>query len=240
VLWPFLRGTIKNLGTIEDHSIATITGLIVGLSTVITIYIAALWTYEAALWNAKWPTVMWTMGNNGRYISMLMIPALLLIHLVAQVNPLSETQADPKSKKSALIIGVILILPISILTAVHGQTMWTDDAGEAMVNLGLNEGEDFLFVSDATLGMHWLYTFRIEVDPDGENNIIGHWRAPDSGWIEDLNRNDPLPNRGDLKNVQFIVLSPEIENIPDGWTTVEQGEAPWMNGGGTWRVLGQS
>ena len=240
VLWPFLRVTIKNLGTIEDYTIATITGLIVGLSTVITIYIAALWTYEAALWNAKWPTVMWTMGNNGRYISMLMIPALLLIHLVAQVNPLCETQADPKSKKSALIIGVILILPISTLTAVHGQTMWTDDAGEAMVNLGLNEGEDFLFVSDATLGMHWLYTFRIEVDPDGENNIIGHWRASDSGWIEDLNRDNPLPNRGDLKNVQFIVLSPEIENIPDGWTTVEQGEAPWMNGGGTWRVLGQS
>ena len=26
-------------------------------------------------------------------------------------------------------------------------------------------------------------------------------------------------------------LSPEIENIPDGWTIVDQGEAPWMNGG---------
>ena len=239
VLWPFVRGTIQDLGTIENHSIATITGLIVGLSTAITIYIAALWTYEAALWNAKWPTVMWTMGNNGRYISMLMLPALLLIHLVGQINPLAETQANPQSKKKALMLGVILILPLSILTAIHGQTMWTDDAGEAMVDLGLEDGDDFLFVSDATLGMHWLYTFHMEVNPTGENNITGHWRDPDSGWIEDLNRNEPLPNRGDLKNVRFIVLSPDIETIPNDWTVVYEGKAPWMNGGGTWRVLSQ-
>ena len=38
-----------------------------------------------------------------------------------------------------------------------------------------------LFVSDATLGMQWLYTFRIEVDPDGENNIIGHWKLQIQG-----------------------------------------------------------
>ena len=239
VLWPFLRSTIQRLGSIEDHSIATVTGLITGLATVITIYIAALWTYEAALWNAEWPNVMWTMGNNGRYISMLMLPALLLIHLVGLDNPSADTQSNPQSKKKALILGIILILPLSILTAVHGQTMWTDDAGEAMVDLGLMEGDDFLFISEATLGMHWLYTFRIEVDPNGENDIIGHWRDTDSGWIEDLSRSEPLPNRGDLKDVRFIVLSPGINTIPDGWNVLDEGNAPWMNGGGTWRVLSQ-
>ena len=117
--------------------------------------------------------------------------------------------------------------------------MWTDDAGEAMVDLGLMEGDDFLFISEATLGMHWLYTFRIEVDPNGENDIIGHWRDTDSGWIEDLSRSEPLPNRGDLKDVRFIVLSPGINTIPDGWNVLDEGNAPLMNGGGTWRVLSQ-
>ena len=37
----------------------------------------------------------------------------------------------------------------------HGQTYWTDDAAEVLSD-NMEDGEDFLFVHDTTLGMHYL------------------------------------------------------------------------------------
>ncbi|HIG03220.1 MAG TPA: hypothetical protein EYQ53_02395, partial [Candidatus Poseidoniales archaeon] len=74
VLWPFLPSLIKNLKITRDYSIATTVAFISIFSVAISIYVAALWTFEASIWNSPWPNVMWTMGNNGRYISMLIGP----------------------------------------------------------------------------------------------------------------------------------------------------------------------
>ena len=62
--------------------------------------------------------------------------------------------------------------------------MWTDEAAEVLSE-NMDDGQDFLFVSEATQGMHWLYTFHYEVDPYGERGIIGHWRADITDWEDE-------------------------------------------------------
>ena len=237
VLWPFLPSLIENLKITRDYSIATTAAFISIFSVAISIYVAALWTFEASIWNAPWPNVMWTMGNNGRYISMLIGPIFLLIHQMNRLHPEMKTFDKPGNKAKSLSIALLLILPISFVTAVHGQTMWTDEAGEYLAD-NMQEGEDFLFIHESTLGMHWLYTFHTEVNPDDSKNITGHWRAPESGWLEELISQEQISNRGNLSQVKWIVFSPELVwEEPDGeWTKATEGEADFLNGGGVWEI----
>nr|MBC8437827.1 hypothetical protein [Euryarchaeota archaeon] len=149
VLWPFAITTWKKMGVIEDRDIGELTLLIGTLSGVIVTYVASLWTFESVLWDSEWPLHMWTMGNNGRYITILVIPAYLLVQKV-------NDGIDWKEKKA--IIGIALIIPLSLLASLHGQTYWTDDAGE-ILDKEMDDNGEFLFVHDSTLGMHSLYTF---------------------------------------------------------------------------------
>ncbi len=202
-------------------------GYIVGIMTAIVLYVAALWTYEASIWNAEWPGIVWTMGNNGRYITMLFIPFVLLLkHLSNQVD--IPTYDSPGSKIKVVAVTLFILLPLSLLASVHGQTMWTDEAAEAM-NLG--EQEHFLFVSEDTLAMHWLYTFYAPLDAE-EKQITGHWRSIDSSWELDLNSS--------LSQVNTLVTSPDVTFTPEGWIVRSSGEVDFLNGGGEWRVLTRS
>ncbi|MDP6869841.1 MAG: hypothetical protein QGI21_03615 [Candidatus Poseidoniaceae archaeon] len=219
ILWPFVKSTWEKLGELEDSFASEFAFIIGGMSGLITAYVAVLWAYESILWNSEWPLHMLTMGNNGRYITIISIPIWLLIKRV-------HGEIDWANKK--LFVGILLILPFSLLAGIHGQTMWTDDAANSM---DLETGEHFVFVSDATLGMHWLYTFHAPLEAD-ENNITGHWRSDGVDWISELD--------GDLSHVNWIVLAPEINEIPDGWVLEDSGTADYLNGGGTWKVMTRS
>ena len=216
ILWPFMSSTWKNMKGTDDDLACELSLIIGGMGGLISAYVAVLWTYESILWNSEWPWHMITMGNNGRYITVLAIPIWILINRV-------NDQVDWKNK--SVFIGILLILPFSLLAGIHGQTMWTDEAADSM---NLEEGEHFLFVSDATLGMHWLYTFHEPLDAE-KNNITGHWRSDDASWEVDLEQ--------ELSHVDWLVLSPEIDETPEGWDVVDTGTADYLNGGGTWRVL---
>ena len=235
VLWPFV-GNLRRIWKISSHEIAGFVGLISVLTTAITFYIAALWTYESKLWNADWPWVMWTMGNNGRYISMLMVPIFFVLYRIHQIDSTTVTPFTPKEKSKSMILGICLIIPISLLTAIHGQTMWTDDAA-GILSQNMDNGEDFLFVHDATLGMHYLYTFHTEIDDIDSRDITGHWRDPNSEWETELFSGERWNNRGNLSGIQWIVLSPGIEweNPPEDWGYIS-GRADFMNGGGEWKI----
>ena len=177
------------------------------------------------------------MGNNGRYASMLMVPAFWLIMRLRQVNgddlPSLES---PGPRAKALMVGIIMILPISMLVAFHGQTIWTEEPAE-VISYNIDDGEDFLFISDATMGMHWLYTFHLDVDPYNERNITGHWRAETTDWQDELLNGGYLPNRGNLSNVQWVVLPQGITwDAPEGWYKGGSGNVDFMNGGGEWEI----
>lgn len=227
VAWPFLQPVLSAIGSIEDADVAMMTGFIVGMMTAIVFYVAALWTYEASIWGAEWPGIIWTMGNNGRYITMLFIPIVLLLKQLSQHVEI-PTYDLPGSKIKVMGLTVVLLLPLSLLASVHGQTMWTDEAADSM-NLG--EEDQFLFVSKDTLGMHWLYTFYAPLDAE-EKQITGHWRSVDSTWEQDLNTT--------LSQVNTLVTSPDVTFTPNGWIVESSGEADLLNGGGEWRVLTRS
>ncbi len=216
ILWPFASSTWRKMGEIDDDLACELSLIVGGMGGLITAYVAVLWTYESILWNSEWPWHMITMGNNGRYITILAIPIWILINRV-------NGEVDWKDK--GVFIGICLILPFSLLAGIHGQTMWTDEAADSME---LDEGAHFLFVSDATLGMHWLYTFHEPLDAE-KNNITGHWRSDDASWEGDL--------EDELRHIDWLVLSPEIDETPDGWKVIDSGTADYLNGGGTWRVL---
>ena len=134
-----------------------------------------------------------------------------------------------------LLLALLIVLPLSMLAGMHGQTMWTDDAAQSFAD-DINAGEDFLYIDDEALAMHWLYTFRIELDSEGDRNITGHWRAPDSNWQLEL-QGQVIQNRGDLTNVRYLVVAPDVAvDMPDGWERMASGEAPLLNGGGEWKV----
>ena len=224
VLWPLIGPAVRGLKAVEHATIATMTAMISAALTAIVFYIAALWTFESVLWSSPWPGIVWTMGNNGRYVTLLFIPCVLLLkHLENEAG--TPTLESPGQRLKAIAIGLALLMPVALLASVHGQTMWTDEAAEVMP---VEQGDHFLFVSEATLGMHWLYTFYEPLDAEA-NNITGHWRSMDVNWVEDLNQN--------LPQVTVIVLSPEVNNVPTGWSVESSGEADLLNGGGEWRVL---
>jgi len=216
VIWPFFKQTWENMTSSKDRLVGELALIIGGFTGLITMYVAVLWAYEYILCNSDWPWHMFIMGNNGRYITLLAVP---IYFLIMRVND----EIDWKNVK--VFIGVMLILPLSIAASIHGQTMWTDDAAESME---IEPDEHFLFVSDATLGMHWLYTFHEPLNAE-EENITGHWRSDEAKWQDDLN--------DELSHVNWIVLAPEITEVPSGWMLHESGDADFLNGGGEWRVL---
>ena len=224
VLWPLLRPGLAAMKSIEHPQIATMSAMIAAAMAAIVFYIAALWTYESVLWGASWPGVVWTMGNNGRYITLLFIPIVLLLKHLSQAAG-TPTFESPGQALKTIAITLALLLPLSLLAGIHGQTMWTDEAADAM---SLEENEHFLFVSDATLGMHWLYTFFEPLDAE-QNNITGHWRSVEINWVDALDQ--------ELSHVETIVLAPEVDNVPTGWVVESTGEVDLLNGGGEWRVL---
>ena len=115
-----------------------------------------------------------------------------------------------------------------MLASLHGQTTWTDEAASEM---NLEDGEEFLYVSEDTLGMHWLYTFYAPLDAE-EKGITGHWRSIDSTWESDLDST--------LSQVTTLVVSPDVTLTPKGWIVESSGEVNLLNGGGEWRVLTRS
>ena len=227
ILWPFAKITWGKMASNDDRLTGELALFIGTMAGAIVAYVACLWTFESILWNSEWPWHMWTMGNNGRYITILAIPSYLLIKRV---------NGDINWAERNAIIGVLLILPISLAAGLHGQTYWTDDTAEILSD-NMEDGEDFLFIHDTTLGMHYLYTFHTHIEEVVERNITGHWRAPDSGWETELFSGETIQNRGNLSTVKWIVLSPGIQwDAPvEGWYQTT-GQADFMNGGGEWIV----
>ena len=224
-LWAFFRKDAMDFNRGEGAmELLVVCGLLVGL---LSAYVAALWTVEGQAWDLAWWKTMVVLGNNGRH-GMVLLPAAvwLIVHL----------QGEAPLPTERLQRAFVLLLPLALLAAAHGQTLWTDDAAEAALD-HLEEGDDLLLIHDPALAVHWLYTMHPVLSEQGPEGLVGHWRAPDAGWENELLNGTLLPNRGDLSSVAVIVVAPDLDVTLEGWVEVETGEAPWMNGGGTWRVL---
>ena len=224
-LWAFLGKQAMDFNKAEGAiDLLVVCGLLVGL---LSAYVAALWAVEGQAWGLAWWKTMVVLGNNGRH-GMVLLPAAvwLIVHL----------QGDAPLPTERLHRAFVLLLPLALLAAAHGQTMWTDDAAEAALS-HLEEGDDVLLIHDPTLAVHWLYSMHPVLSEEGPEGLVGHWRAPEAGWQDELLNGTTLPDRGDLSYVSVIVVAPGLDVSLDGWEEAESGSAPWMNGGGTWRLL---
>ena len=224
-LWAFLGKDAMAFNKAEGAmELLVMCGVLVGL---LSAYVAALWAVEGQAWDLAWWKTMVVLGNNGRH-GIVLLPAAvwLIVHL----------QGDAPLPTERLHRAFVLLLPLALLAAAHGQTLWTDDAAEAALE-HLEEGDDLLLIHDPTLAVHWLYTMHPVLSDQGPDGLVGHWRAPDAGWEDELLNGTVLPDRGDLSSVAVIVVAPDLDVTLEGWVEAEAGEAPWMNGGGTWRVL---
>ena len=231
-IWPFLIPTLLSIRRSDDSQTAFLTVFVVSGMIIMTMWIASLWVYEAIRWDVPLWKNMITMGNNGRYLTALSIPVLMLLNHF--FNHRGAYDLGPIRK--TMFVAILLVLPLSMLAGLHGQTMWTDEAGE-VISSEIQEGQDFLYIDDESLAMHWLYTFRLELDPDSDKNITGHWRSPDSNWEIEL-AGQQMTQRGNLDNVEFIILAPNIDtNPPQDWILIGSDEAPFLNGGGEWKVF---
>jgi len=225
--WPFVSDLVAYVQQSKDNESVFLTTFVASGTLLMSMWIASLWVFEADRWGLPLWENMIVMGNNGRYLTALMFPLVLLVY--RSMNGKEIALARP------FILALILVLPLSMLAGIHGQTMWTDDAAQSFSD-DLENGDDFLYIDDEALAMHWLYTFRLELDPDGERNITGHWRAPESNWQVEL-EGQTVINRGDLSDVRFIVVAPDLDiGLPEGWEQTANGEAPFLNGGGEWKV----
>jgi hypothetical protein len=224
-LWAFLGKRAMNLNKAEGAvDLLVMCGLLVGL---ISAYVAALWAIEGQAWDLAWWKTMVVLGNNGRH-GMVLLPAAiwLIVHLHGEA-PLPTER---------LHRAFVVLLPLALLAAAHGQTLWTDDAAEAALS-HLEEGDDVLLIHDPTLAVHWLYSMHPVLSEEGPEGLVGHWRAPQAGWQDELLNGTSLPDRGDLSRVSVVVVAPGLDVALDGWEEADAGSAPWMNGGGTWRIL---
>ena len=224
-LWAFLGKDAMAFNKAEGAmELLVMCGVLVGL---LSAYVAALWAVEGQAWGLAWWKTMVVLGNNGRH-GIVLLPAAvwLIVHL----------QGEAPLPTERLHRAFVLLLPLALLAAAHGQTLWTDDAAEAALE-HLEEGDDLLLIHDPTLAVHWLYTMHPVLSEQGPDGLVGHWRAPDAGWENEMLNGTVLPDRGDLSSVAVIVVAPDLDVTLEGWVEVEAGEAPWMNGGGTWRVL---
>ena len=230
VIWPFITDIWKAISDDTDRTTNELCLLIGILAGSIVTYVACLWAYESILWGSEWPWHMWTMGNNGRYITILAIPSYVLIKRV---------NGDINWNQPKAIIGVILILPLSFTAGIHGQTYWTDAAASELSSEMENDSQ-FLLIHDSTLAMHYLYTFHTYIEDVENRNITGHWRAPESNWNEEIKDSQEFSLLGDITDVEWIVFAPGTSwggsGAIEGWYLHGTGKADFMNGGGDWSV----
>ena len=194
-------------------------------------WIADLWLTEAKIWDTSGIKIFFILGNNGRYVTLI---APFLIILISNFKKLKLLEVNSK----IMTANLCLILILSSLAGIHGQKMWTDEAAESIAE-SLVDGQDFLLIHEPDLAMHWLYTMHSELS-NSHPNSVGHWRAPSSGFEDEINGQE-IENRGNLSEVNFLVIQPGLDiEISQDWQLVDSGKSPLIMGADEWLIYEKS
>jgi len=187
MMWPLVVRSSHEHVAMSDRS-AYLWSAVGALGGAIVCYTAVLWTYESDLWGASWSSTVIRLGNNGRYMTLL-IP---LVWGALAADGRLQSVSDVPSRRT-MLVALLLVMPFSVVTAMVGHQVWSEDAGRALSE-ELEENETFLLVAEPTLAMHHLYVMRTHVDGSGVLNITGAWASPEAIAASsiDLNENDAI------------------------------------------------
>ena len=78
--WPFLSEGIAQAKQFNDNTSVFLLVFIASGTLLMSMWVASLWVYEADRWNLPLWENMILMGNNGRYLTALVFPILLLLN----------------------------------------------------------------------------------------------------------------------------------------------------------------
>ena len=231
-LWPFVWNRSTSLANLRGPGITMLASYTSVLITGIIAYIAALWTLEAALWNLSLLEIMIVLGNNGRYATALLIPVILMIKW-----PNENAVDDLKKESTSLRWSLIFLVPLMLFTSLHGQQLWSDDAGASLAEAWSDEDSCVFMIAPETLAMHHMYVLKTHLDLAGTKSIDAYWRTSD---VADAFIEEHEACSG------FLLVAPNEGYTPDAasWDLMTQGDAPVsMSAGvndGSWRLYRNS
>ena len=92
-----------------------------------------------------------------------------------------------------------------------------EDIGKSLSD-EIEDDDEILYIAPKPLAMHRLYTIQLDLDPQDEMDVIGHWRSPDSNWL------DELEDCSALGRVTWVIVDPYAEvDIPTDGSEFEYG-----------------
>ena len=110
-------------------------------------------------------------------------------------------------------VAILLLLNAYMLVQTGPRGM--EDIGKSLSG-EIEEGDEILYIAPKPLAMHRLYTIQLDLDPQDELNVLGHWRSPDSNWL------DELEDCSALGRVTWVIIDPHANvETPTGGADFE-------------------
>ena len=204
----FTRDVSEKLQNSEANLIqnAGLTGLGIVLG-----YVAALWIVEAANLGMGFVDVWETFRHNPRYASFLILPLWWMWMANGEENSIQPLPGREVFFAGAVAILLLLNAYMLVQTGPRGM----EDIGKSLSG-EIEEGDEILYIAPKPLAMHRLYTIQLDLDPQDELNVLGHWRSPDSNWL------DELEDCSALGRVTWVIIDPHANvETPTGGADFE-------------------
>lgn len=200
----------KNMSFNNKNSLIIHNGTILILAVLIG-WVAGLWVSESYYQNSSIFEVFYKFRNNPRYLTLLFVP--LLYSRLLEDDSYELISEKNKSYGYSFLI-IMVVINAAVLSLAVGER-GTQIIGEQL-NSDIESGQDILFISDANLAMHRMYTMHLTLDPESDNDNLAIWRTSDSGWLSELNECEKM------SNVHWIVVDyTGIETVPENWEEIE-------------------
>jgi len=220
LLWPFVVNRWKRLRSARGPGLTMLVVYICALLSGIIAYIATLWTLEASLWNMSLVNVMVVLGNNGRYATLLLIPVAALLRW----GDLAENHGLQRETHHSFR-AIVFVLPLLLFTTLVGHQIWSEDAGELLLQSWDEDDDTVLLIAPESMAIHHLYVLKTNLDLDGSAGVQGLWVSP-----------------GDAQNfigthgasIDYVLIAPETTLDADlsSWRLLESREVPVSVPGG--------
>jgi hypothetical protein len=220
LLWPFFVTRWGRLRSARGPGLTMLVVYISALLAGLVAYIASLWTLEASLWNMSLVNVMVLFGKNGRYATLLLIPVVALLRW-GDLPDHDEPQTDAHHSLRA----IVLVLPFLLFTTLVGHQIWSEDAGEVLLQSWDEDDDTVLLIAPESMAIHHLYVLKTNLDLDGSIEANGLWVTP-----------------GDAPNfigqhaatIDYVLLAPgaTFEANISSWVLLDSREVPVSVPGG--------
>ena len=173
-------------------------------------WIAALWITEAAAFEKDLFSMIKSLSQVPRYLSLLLVPLWFARMLRDNTSGLSLSL-----NRNAIIVAVSIMLLLNSYILAGSGPRGTDVVGQHIGD-EIEDGEDVLFLANSAFSVHRLYSIKFSMDPDSDGDNLGFWRTKDSGWENELSQCDTF------KDIEWIVVYPWIDPvIPEGWVKTD-------------------